>query len=100
MVSKGIVVQFSEGARDFPRLHIAQTISRSPSNLVPSGYQAQFPRGQSNVEFYVNKGDHSPPQGIEFKNWANLHIPYTLMGSGTVFVCFTFQWLNQVSVIS
>lgn len=71
-----------------------------PSNLLPSGYQARFPRGQSSVEFYVNKADHSLAQGIEVKNGATLHIPYTLMvGTGTVFVCFTFQWLNQLSVI-
>jgi len=38
------------------------------------------------VEFYVNKPDHSLPQGIEVKNGANLHIPYTLMvGTGTIF---------------
>lgn len=53
------------------------------------------------MEFYVNIADHSLPQGTGVKNGANLHITYTLMmGTGTVFVCSTFQWLNKLSVIS
>jgi len=51
MVSQGIVVQFSEGTRDFPRLQTAQTISGARLTSYPVGTRRNFPEGRAMWNF-------------------------------------------------